>query len=146
MVPLDQSFISSCVTAAMQPYITYLQAPPATAVTSCLLKAELGSDSDDDGTGMDLDGVESGGEEDVFGFSPSTVTTADSDAASDAAADAFCDQMLYEQDKLVYGAEIDAHEYCFSWQHERVRLIPISSPCALCWQSSRFEFFWTKFG
>jgi hypothetical protein len=116
MVPLDQSLITSYVAPAEQPDIIELEAPLATAVPFCLSKEELDSDSDDGGTGMDLDDVGSGDEEGVVRSSPSPSTAADSDSAADAAADVFCVLMQSELDELVGG---DAHESSFPWQRGR---------------------------
>jgi hypothetical protein len=115
----DKSLITSYVAPAEQPDIIDLEAPLATAVPFCLSKEELDSDSDDGGTGMDLDDVGSGDEEGVLRSSPSPSTAADSDSAADAAADVFCVQMQSELDELVGGVEGDAHESSFSWQHGR---------------------------
>jgi hypothetical protein len=46
-------------------------------------------------------------------------TATDSDSAADAAADVFCDQMQGELDELVGGAQGDALQSSFTWQHGR---------------------------
>jgi hypothetical protein len=58
-------------------------------------------------------------EDDVVSASPSPSTAADLDSAEDAPADEFYVQIQIELDELVGGAEGDAHESPFSWQHGR---------------------------